>query len=71
MFDEKMRELLGTVVSALRLPGHAANDFNCQDWPPDSGCRGCAAAKIRAITADRVEAALADDQTARELEKRR
>jgi hypothetical protein len=29
------------IRAALVAPTHLANSYNCQDWPPGQGCRGC------------------------------
>jgi len=40
-------DTLQIVRKALQAPTHEANDFNCQDWPPGSGCCGCAGDRLR------------------------
>ena len=29
------------IRAGLMAPTHERNDFNCQDWPPGEGCKGC------------------------------
>jgi hypothetical protein len=29
------------IRAGLLAPTHAANDYNCEDWPIGEGCRGC------------------------------
>lgn len=36
------------IRSALTAPTHEANDYNCEDWPPGEGCRGCIGDAMRA-----------------------
>ena len=49
---------LVSVLQALKAPTHEANDFNCQDWPPDEGCRGCHGDELREQAASLLETAL-------------
>lgn len=34
-------EDIKVIREALLAPTHEANNYNCQDWPPGEGCRGC------------------------------
>ena len=40
-------EVLMKVRAALTAPTHEENQYNCQDWPPGAGCRGCAGDELR------------------------
>ena len=42
-------ETVAFVRAALSAPTHAANCYNCQDWPPGEGCRGCAGDNLRKV----------------------
>ena len=36
-----------TIRAALEACTHEANSYNCEDWPPGSGCAGCRGDKER------------------------
>lgn len=35
------------IRQGLLAPTHEANDYNCEDWPPGSGCKGCKGDHLR------------------------
>jgi len=45
-------------LEGLRAPTHAANDHNCEDWPPGQGCRGCDGNELRKAVAGEIAALL-------------
>lgn len=45
-------------LEGLRAPTHAANDHNCEDWPPGQGCRGCDGNELRKAVASEIAALL-------------
>ena len=54
----KLRRALKAAASALNAPTHEANDYNCQDWPPGAGCRGCDGDEQRELAVKQIESVL-------------
>ena len=54
-----MREALEKAKDALNASTHEANDYNCQDWPPGEGCRGCDGDELREQAVKQIESVLA------------
>ena len=44
---EIFEEIEPFIIEALQAPTHEANDYNCEDWPPGTGCSGCKGDKVR------------------------
>jgi len=55
-------EHLRTLEAALEAPTHEANDYNCQDWPPGSGCEACAGDAVREAALRLVKDAIIEPQ---------
>ena len=53
-----MRDALEKAKDALNAPTHEANDYNCQDWPPEAGCRGCDGDELREQAVKQIESTL-------------
>jgi len=46
------------IRAGLMVATHEANDFNCQDWPPGKGCRGCEGDEKRRIALHSLDSGL-------------
>jgi len=42
------QEDMATIRTGLEADTHKPNDYNCEDWPPGSGCDGCKGDTLRA-----------------------
>ena len=61
-----MRDALRKAKDALNAPTHEAKGYNCQDWPPGKGCRGCDGDELREQVVKQIESVLSTT-TGREL----
>ena len=60
----RIAELEAALVCArmgLEAPTHAANDYNCEDWPIGEGCRGCDGNELRAAIVKEIDALMNEE----------